>query len=123
MPNRYVRVTFEYVPRPPEQSDDAVGVFDLLINEAGDVLGHSEAFGRWSEVVSETGKMARYPVTMDERGVIDFGPGFKGESYSSNLRERKIVRGEVCTVWGDAERGEGDGAEWTYRVKAVEAVS
>lgn len=96
---------------------DQPAVFDITIDADGRVREPWDVFGTWAQ--EEKGRVQTYPVILKPDGEIDFGPG--QESYSTNLRDKRLSVGELCTIWSDQEPGAGN--EWTYVIASVETLA
>lgn len=112
---RHVRVKLGY--SEPGLRSEEHALVDMVLDDQDRVVGKWELHGRWVyEDEANPGRLITYPMIVRVDGEVYFDPE---ESISTNLRDRVMRVGELCTFWNDDSRGQGGGDEWPYRVLSV----
>ena len=113
MTRRFSRLELTFLDKDSPGRPSSENLFvDVVLGEDDRIVGKWELYGRWTENNTE-GSALTYPMTIKQDGEVRFGPD---DGYSTNLRERTLKLGDLATFWGDTDRGESDGLEWTYKV-------
>ena len=116
---KIVRVYFEHCEK--EWSPEDNYLIDMALN--GDGLPKEKVcfFGVWGQLGAPDNL---YPAVLMPDGRIDLGsareqvsPGLR--YHETNIRQRKIVVGELVTVWEPNDDNPEIKTEYTLRIKAI----